>query len=435
MPAKARPSAAAGASAARAGGLPAARDVPLLRRQPARQDRRGRHRDPRRRAAPLERAADRAREGHLPRLRDDLQPPAPFHVIPRGRIGPSLLAMILFAKYGDHQPLNRQSERYAREGVELDVSTMADHVGAGTAVLAPLHELIRGHVLAAERLHGDDTTVPVLAKGKTITGRLWAYVRDDRPFGQGQTGPPAVLFHYSPDRRGEHPERIWPTMPGSCRPTPKWLRRPLRADTRRRGRASRPSAGRMPGGSSTSSPTSPAPARRRRHRSPSRRSARSTRSSPTSARSAAAPAADRLAYRREHTAPMVAAFEAWMKQRAPEALAPCRGRQGDGLHAQALAGLHPLPRRRRICLTNNAAERALRGVAMRRSLCSPSSSVCKHWNLVFVIDATRTACSSDRGDHSFVVQVGGPDLVRSARHDLLGGKDAVLDEPADAMVR
>ena len=134
------------------------------------------------------------------------EPPAPFHVIPRGRIGASLLAMILFEKYGAHQPLNRQSERYAREGVDLDLSTMADHVGAGAAALAPLHELIRGHVLAAERLHGDDTTVPVLAKGKTITGRLWAYVRDDRPFGQGR-GPPAVLFHYSRDRRGEHPER------------------------------------------------------------------------------------------------------------------------------------------------------------------------------------------------------------------------------------
>ena len=134
------------------------------------------------------------------------EPPAPFHVIPRGRIGASLLAMILFEKYGAHQPLNRQSERYAREGIDLDLSTMADHVGAGTAVLAPLHELIRGPVLAAERLHGDDTTVPVLAKGKTITGRLWAYVRDDRPFGQGQTGSPAALFHYSRDRRGQHPE-------------------------------------------------------------------------------------------------------------------------------------------------------------------------------------------------------------------------------------
>jgi transposase len=133
------------------------------------------------------------------------QPPAPFHVIARGLAGPSLLAMILFEKYGQHQPLNRQSERYAREGVPLDVSTMADHVGACTAVLAPLNELIRAHVVAAERLHGDDTTVPVLAKGKTRTGRLWTYVRDDRSFGGHD--PPAAVYFYSPDRRGEHPKR------------------------------------------------------------------------------------------------------------------------------------------------------------------------------------------------------------------------------------
>jgi transposase len=93
------------------------------------------------------------------------QPPAPFHVIPRGHVGPSLLAMVLYAKYGEHQPLNRQSEVYAREGVDLDVSTLADHVGSAAAVLSPLTELIRHHVFAAERVHGDDTTVSVLAKG------------------------------------------------------------------------------------------------------------------------------------------------------------------------------------------------------------------------------------------------------------------------------
>jgi transposase len=133
------------------------------------------------------------------------QPPAPFHPIARGRAGPNLLAMILEAKFGQHLPLNRQSEAYAFQGIELSVSTLADWVGACTANLAPLMALIDGHVLAAERLHGDDTTVPVLAKGKTITGRVWAYVRDDRPFG-GQ-GPPAAMFRYSRDRTAEHPNR------------------------------------------------------------------------------------------------------------------------------------------------------------------------------------------------------------------------------------
>src|ERR1700730_9954586 len=133
------------------------------------------------------------------------QPPAPFHVIARARAGASLLAMILYAKFGEHQPLNRQSESFAREGIELDVSTLADWVGACTASLAPLIELIRRHVLAAERLHGDDTTVPVLAKDKTVIGRVWAYVRDDRPF--AGPDPPAALFFYSPNRNREHPNQ------------------------------------------------------------------------------------------------------------------------------------------------------------------------------------------------------------------------------------
>ena len=132
------------------------------------------------------------------------QPPAPFHVVPRGWAGPSFLAMLLFEKYGQHQPLNRQADRFAREGVPLSVSTLADQVGAASFALMPIFRLIEAHVFAAERLHGDDTTVPVMAKGKTDIARLWDYVRDDRPF--GGTDPPAVVFYYSRDRRGEHPQ-------------------------------------------------------------------------------------------------------------------------------------------------------------------------------------------------------------------------------------
>ncbi|HXQ45045.1 MAG TPA: IS66 family transposase, partial [Caulobacteraceae bacterium] len=132
------------------------------------------------------------------------QAPAPFHVLARGWAGPSLLAMILFEKFGQHQPLNRQAERYAREGVPLSLSTLADQVGGCCAVLAPLIRRIEQYVFAAERLHSDDTIVPVLAKGKTDTGRCWVYVRDDRPFG-GST-PPAAMFYYSRDRGGEHPQ-------------------------------------------------------------------------------------------------------------------------------------------------------------------------------------------------------------------------------------
>jgi transposase len=133
------------------------------------------------------------------------QAPAPFHVIARGWAGPSFLAMILFEKYGQHQPLNRQAERYAREGVPLSLSTLADQVGACCAVLSPLIERIEAHVFAAQRLHGDDTTVPVLARGKTDLGRCWVYVRDDRPF--SGPAPPAAMFYYSRDRSGAHPVR------------------------------------------------------------------------------------------------------------------------------------------------------------------------------------------------------------------------------------
>ena len=145
------------------------------------------------------------------------EPPAPFHVTPRGWAGPNLLAMLLFEKFGQHQPLNRQAERYARERVPLALSTLADQVGAGCAVLGPLLRRVEAHVFAAGRLHGDDTTVPVLAKGKTHTGRCWVYVRDDRPFGGMSAGasdahphprspPPAAMFYYSRDRGGTHVE-------------------------------------------------------------------------------------------------------------------------------------------------------------------------------------------------------------------------------------
>jgi len=129
--------------------------------------------------------------------------PAPSRPIPRGLAGPSLLAMVLSAKFLLHLPLNRQSAAYAREGVDIDVSTLADWVGACVVALDPIVQAIRAHVLAAERIHADDTTVPVLAKQKTRTGRLWVYLRDDRPF--GGKAPPAAFLEYSRSRHGEYP--------------------------------------------------------------------------------------------------------------------------------------------------------------------------------------------------------------------------------------
>lgn len=134
-----------------------------------------------------------------------VQAPAPERPIARGLAGPGLLAHVLVSKYCDHLPLYRQSEIYARAGVELERSTLADWVGQSSALMTPLVNALSEYVLAATKLHADDTPVPVLypGRGTTKQGRLWTYVRDDRPAGSQE--PPAVWFAYSPDRKGVHP--------------------------------------------------------------------------------------------------------------------------------------------------------------------------------------------------------------------------------------
>jgi transposase len=136
-----------------------------------------------------------------------VQAEAPSRPIERGLAGPGLLAHVLVSKYCDHQPLYRQSEIYARQGIDLERSTLADWVGGASQLLDPLVEALHRYVIAASKLHADDTPVPVLApgNGRTKTGRLWTYVRDDRP--AGDQAAPAVWFAYSPDRKGEHPEQ------------------------------------------------------------------------------------------------------------------------------------------------------------------------------------------------------------------------------------
>ena len=143
------------------------------------------------------------------------QPLAPFHAKPRGFIGPQLLATILFGKFGMHTPLNRQSARFKCEGIDLTLSTLADQVGHGTFAVMPLFHLIERHVLAAERLHGDDTTIRILAKSKCTTGRIWTYARDDRP---GLSHRRRSITPQATDVASTR-RSIWPGSPASCRPT------------------------------------------------------------------------------------------------------------------------------------------------------------------------------------------------------------------------
>ena len=144
-----------------------------------------------------------------------VQAPAPVRPIARGMAGPGLLAHVLVSKYADHLPLYRQSQIYQREGVDLERSTLADWVGQCSALLTPLVDALAKHVISATKLHADDTPVPVLSPGlgRTQTGRLWTYVRDDRP--SASDTPPAVLFRYSPDRRGEHPREHLKSFKGT----------------------------------------------------------------------------------------------------------------------------------------------------------------------------------------------------------------------------
>lgn len=170
-----------------------------------------------------------------------VQVPAPSRPISRGLAGPGLLAHVLVSKYVDHLPLYRQSEIYAREGVSLERSTMADWIGEASRLLQPLVSRLRQHIMAANKVHADDTPIAVLApgQGKTKTGRLWTYVRDERP--AGSSTPPAVWFAYSPDRKGEHPEPISGASPGRCKP----MAMPVSRNSMPRARFTRRHAGHM----------------------------------------------------------------------------------------------------------------------------------------------------------------------------------------------
>ena len=280
--------------------------------------------------------------------------------------------MILFEKFGQHQPLNRQAERYAKEGVPLSLSTLADQVGGCTAALTPLFRRLEAHVLRAERLHGDDTRVPVLAKGKTDTGRIWVYVRDDKPF--GGPAPPGAVFYYSRDRAGAHPQAHLATYSGILqadaysgygklyeagrRPGPIleagcWVhgRRPFFVMADLAENARRQAQGKKP---AVISPLALEAVRRIDSLFAIERAINGE------------SAERRRAVRQELSAPIVADLEAWMREH--------RAKLSRG-HDLAKAMDYMLKRWAvftrflddgRICLSNNAAERALRGIALGR---------------------------------------------------------------------
>ncbi len=352
------------------------------------------------------------------------QPPAPFHATPRGLFGPSFLAMVMFEKFGTHQPLNRQRDRYAREGVEISLSTLADQVGACAAALAPLHQLIEAHVLAAERLHGDDTTVPVLAKTKTDTGRLWTYVRDDRPF--GGPAPPAALFHYSRDRRAEHPVAHLTGYGGILQAdayagynalfradrSPVSLTRALCwAHARRKFFELADVAAQLKRrrGAPVISPIAAEAVRRIDAIFDAERAANGT------------TIAQRLAMRQEIAVPLVSELEQWLRsQRA----ALARHNPVAGAIDYMLKDWAAFARfldDGRICLTNNAAERALRGVALGRKAWLFAGSDRGGERAAFMYTLIGTAKLNDIDPQAWLADVLAriADLPQSRLHELL----------------
>ena len=300
------------------------------------------------------------------------EPPAPFHVTPRGWAGPNFMAMLLFEKFGQHQPLNRQSERYRREGVPLALSTLADQIGAGCAALDPILRRMEAHVFAAERLHGDDTTVPVLAKGRTHTGRCWVYVRDDRPFYGG--APPAAMFYYSRDRGGAHVEQHlsrWRGIlqadaysgynklyagdrtPGLILEAACWAhaRRPFFALADIEASARRKAEGKALG---AISPLALEAVRRMDELFEIERGINGK------------SAEERRAVRQELSKPLVEELEAWMRKERPKLP---RGNDVAKAMDYMLKRWPAFTRfldDGRVCMSNNAAERGLRGIALGR---------------------------------------------------------------------
>jgi transposase len=342
------------------------------------------------------------------------QPPAPFHVIPRGLAGPSLLAMILYEKFGQHQPLNRQAERYEREGVPLSLSTLADHVGACAHALRPLFDLIEIYVMAAQRLHADDTHIPVLAKGKCDKARLWAYVRDERPF--GGPDPPAVLYYYSRDRSGQHPQRHLQQWSGI-----------LQADAYT-GFGQLYDAGRSPGPILEAACWAHA---RRKFFVLADIASQKHRTTPVVVAPLALEAVlridalfeieraingksadERLAARRAHSAPLVADLETWMRsERAKLSRGNDTAKAMDYM-LKRWASFSRFLGDGRICLSNNTAERAMRSPAIGRKAWLFAGSDRGGERAAFIYSLIATARLNDVDPQAWLADV----LARIAAH-------------------
>ena len=352
------------------------------------------------------------------------QASAPERPIAKGLASPGLLAHVLVAKYCDHLPLYRQSQIFARHGVEIDRSTLANWVGGACWWLEPLLQArLAAHVFGSAKLFADDTPIPVLdpGRGRTKTGRLWVYARDDRPWCGPE--PPAALYLYSPDRKAERPaghlqgfrgvlqvdgyagfERL--TAPGNIVLAACW------AHARRKFYDLHEATG---------SPIAAEALRRIAELYAIEGSIRGR------------TAEQRRHVRNTSARPLIELMKPWLEMELGRV--PPAGSLAEAIR-YALARWPALTRfldDGRIELDNNTVERAIRPIAKPESLCNPSSSVCKHWQHVFVSNATRAPLSGDRGFDTVAGQVDRTDLEGRAPHHLFRPQRAGLDQSPDHM--
>jgi transposase len=354
-----------------------------------------------------------------------VQAPAPARLIEGGLPTEATVAHVVVAKYADHLPLYRQAQIYGRQGIALDRSTLADWTGRAAFLLRPLHARLLEKLKASPKLFADETTAPVLdpGRGRTKTGQLWAYARDDRPW--GGLDPPGAAYVYAPDRTAERPIQHLAGFSGVLQVDGYGGYRKL---------------------ASTNAVTLAfcwAHVRRKFYELAA--SGPAPIATEALERIAALyaieadirgrPADERRAERQAKSRPIILALEPWLRARLETLSQKSKLAEAIRYALGRWEGLTRFLDDGRVEIDSNIVERAIRPIATTESLCIPSSSVCKHWNLIFWFEVTRAAFTPHRSKNVLALKVGGPDLVGRASDDLLRRQNAGLDQLADAMAR
>ncbi len=353
-----------------------------------------------------------------------VQAPAPSRLIEGGIPTEATVAQVLVSKYADHLPLYRQAQIYKRQGIDLDRSTLADWVGRAAWHLRPVHQRLLDLLKTSSKLFADETTAPVLdpGRGRTKTGQLWAYARDDRPW-QG-TDPPGVVYVYAPDRNAERPMAHLDGFVGILQVDGYSGYRPLAAKNTvslafcwsqvRRRFYELAAAGPAPIATEALRRVAELykiedEIRGRTHK-------------------------ERSTARQESSRPITDSLAPWLREQLGLISQKTKLAEAIRYALSRWDGLTRFIDDGRIEIDSNTVERSIRPIAGPESLCAPSLSICKHWKRLRVSNATRAALQGYRGLDRRRSQVADPDLIRRTANHLFGGQHLHLYQMAYSMV-